>query len=170
MTFQGCCQLYCYSKDPVMNSMNVPLNWKHGILVYHVCAICLCMVKTWLTMFSLCHGQNMVYHGNSGIPCLCYLSVLSVCAWSKHGWPCSHCVMVRKWYIMLIVVYHVCVICLCHGQNMVDHVLNIICHGPKMVYHVHTMYDCVICLCMVKTWLTIFSSYLTVFSVMFQKW
>ena len=25
--FQGFCQLYCYSKDSVMNSMNVPLNF-----------------------------------------------------------------------------------------------------------------------------------------------
>ena len=23
MTFQGCCQLYCYTTDPFMNSMNV---------------------------------------------------------------------------------------------------------------------------------------------------
>ena len=31
MTFQGCCQLYCYSKDPVMNSMNVPLNFHSNV-------------------------------------------------------------------------------------------------------------------------------------------
>ena len=27
MTFLGCFQLYCYSKDPVMSAMNVPLNF-----------------------------------------------------------------------------------------------------------------------------------------------
>ena len=31
MTFQDCCQLYCYSKDPALNSMNIPLNY-HSIV------------------------------------------------------------------------------------------------------------------------------------------
>ena len=30
MTFQGFCNLYCYSKDPVMNSINVPPNFPYN--------------------------------------------------------------------------------------------------------------------------------------------
>ena len=30
-TLQGCFQLHCYTKDPVMNSMNVPHNFHSNV-------------------------------------------------------------------------------------------------------------------------------------------